>query len=56
MKLNEEVTIEILVMNSFTLLCKVLSGVTLSDKISLNIAVLVVQHRINSSTSCIEIC
>ena len=35
-------TIEIGVMESFTLLCKVRSGVTLSDRISLNIVVLVV--------------
>ena len=42
-------------MDSFTVPCKVYSGVTLSNQISLNIAVLV-DHGVNSSTNYIEIC
>ena len=50
-------TTEIGVMECFTLLCKRLSGVTLSDRISLNIAILVEHAWVNSnSTSCIELC
>ena len=41
LKCDEKITTEIGVMQCFTHLCKILSGVNLYDRISLNIAILV---------------
>ena len=42
-------------MEPFTLLCKVCSGIILSDRIILKIAVLVSMHKVKSRTSFTEI-
>ena len=41
LKFEDQMTVELCVMESFTLLCKVCSVITLSDRIILKIAVLV---------------
>ena len=48
LKFDKQMMIEIWVMESFTMLCKLHSGITLSDRISLNIAVLL-EHALGNS-------